>query len=104
MSSALTMADDPGARGKLQDPSVYSDCLLMVGICGVATLADTPLSDRSAMFKQSTSSSGGCGGGCGSGCGGGGGCGGGSAAVEAAAAAEGVEEWAGSAVASFSRR
>ncbi len=73
-TSFLTMADDAGARGRLQNPSAYSDCLLMVGIFGIASLADTPLSDLTAMFKQGASSSGGCGGGCG---GGGGGCGGG---------------------------
>jgi uncharacterized protein (TIGR04222 family) len=79
LTSALTMADDPGARGKLQSASAYSDCLLMVGVFGVASLADTPLSDLTTMFKRSTSSTGGCGGG-GGGCGGGGGgggCGGG---------------------------
>jgi uncharacterized protein (TIGR04222 family) len=74
LSSALTMAHDPGTRARLQNPSAYSDCLLMVGIFGMASLADTPLSDLTAMFKRGSSSSGGCGGGCG---GGGGGCGGG---------------------------
>ncbi len=79
--SALTMAGDPGARGKLQDRAVYSSSLLMVGIFGMASLVDTPLSDLTTMFKQGRSSTGGCGAGCGGaggGCGGGGGgCGGG---------------------------
>jgi len=78
LTSALTMAGDPGARGRLQNPAAYSDCLLMVGIFGMASLAGTPLSDLTAMFKQGTSSAGGCGGGgCGGGGCGGGGCGGG---------------------------
>jgi uncharacterized protein (TIGR04222 family) len=81
LSSALTMADDPGARGMLQDPKAYSDCLLMVGIFGMASLAGTPLSDLTTMFKRGASSDGGgCGGGsggCGGGGCGGGGCGGG---------------------------
>src|SRR5206468_663085 len=72
LSSALTMAEDPGARAMLQSPAAYSDCLLMVGIFGMASLAGTPLSDLTAIFKQGTSSTGGgCGGGSG-GCGGGG--------------------------------
>jgi uncharacterized protein (TIGR04222 family) len=74
LESPLTWANDPGNRGRLQHASAYSDCLLMVGIFGVASLADTPLSDVTTMFKQGASASGGCGGGCG---GGGGGCGGG---------------------------
>jgi uncharacterized protein (TIGR04222 family) len=80
VNSALTMAGDPGARGRLKDPSVYSPCLLMVGIFGIASLTDTPMSGLTTMFKQGASSSGGCGGGCGGGAGcggGGGGCGGG---------------------------
>ncbi len=79
--SALTMAGDPGARGRLRDPAAYSDCLLMVGIFGMASLAGTPLSDLSAMFKQGAANAGACGagstGGCGGGGCGGGGCGGG---------------------------
>ncbi len=73
-NSSLTWAADPGARGRLQNAPAYSDCLLMVGIFGMASLADTPLSDLTAMFKRGTSNTGGCSGGCG---GGGGGCGGG---------------------------
>ena len=46
------MADDPGARGMLQNPTAYSDCLLMVGIFGMASLAGTPLSDLTTMFKR----------------------------------------------------
>ena len=74
LPSFLTPAGDPGGGGSLKDASVHSDCLLMVGIFGVAALANTPLSDLTAIFRQGASSSGGCGGGCG---GGGGGCGGG---------------------------
>jgi uncharacterized protein (TIGR04222 family) len=74
LTSALTLADDPGTRGRAHSPSAYSDCLLMVGIFGVASLAGTPLADLTTMFPQGASSGGGCGGGCG---GGGGGCGGG---------------------------
>jgi uncharacterized protein (TIGR04222 family) len=78
LTSALTMAGDPGSRTRLRDPSAYSDCLLMVGIFGMASLADTPLSDLTAMFRQGAAKSGGCGaGGCGGGGCGGGGCGGG---------------------------
>jgi uncharacterized protein (TIGR04222 family) len=57
--------------------SASSDCLLALGIFGVAALAGTPFSEVSALFARGAS--GGCGGGCGgggSGCGGGG-CGGG---------------------------
>jgi uncharacterized protein (TIGR04222 family) len=84
VTSALTMAGDPGSRGRLRDPAAYSDCLLMVGIFGMASLAETPLSDLTSMFKRGGAASsaccgagatGGCGGG-GGGCGGGG-CGGG---------------------------
>jgi uncharacterized protein (TIGR04222 family) len=50
-SSALTMAGDPGARGPMREPSVYSDRLLMDGIFGMVSPADTPLSDLvTAMF------------------------------------------------------
>lgn len=78
LNSSLTMAADPGSRARLQEPSAYADCLLMVAIFGMASLVDTPLSDLATMFKQGGSSTGGCGGGgCGGGGCGGGGCGGG---------------------------
>ncbi len=48
---------------------------MLVGIFGIASLADTPLADLKAMFARgapATGGGGGGGGGCGSGCGGGG--------------------------------
>jgi uncharacterized protein (TIGR04222 family) len=80
-SSALALVNEPGFQGTFQDPSVCADCLLMVGIFGMASLAGTPMSDVTALFKRGTASGGGCGAGCGAGAGGcgggGGGCGGG---------------------------
>ncbi len=52
--SPLNMADDPGTRGMLRDRSAFADCLLMVGIFGMASLADTPLADVTKLFKQGT--------------------------------------------------
>ena len=76
--SALTKAGDPDAPRRLRDPSDYPSWLLMVGIFGIASLVDTPLSDLTTIFKLGSSSTGGCGGGgCGGGGCGGGGCGGG---------------------------
>jgi hypothetical protein len=50
-SSALTMAGDPGALEPMREPSVYSDRLLMDGIFGMVSPADTPLTDLlDAMF------------------------------------------------------
>ena len=73
-----------GARGKTRAAVACSDCLLLVGVFGISSLADTPLSDLNTMFTRSASSNGGCGGGvrlrrrrlwrrwrgCGGGCGG----------------------------------
>ncbi len=67
--SPLTMADDPGTRGMLRDRSAYADCLLMVGIFGMGSLADTPLADVTKLFKQGRVAEGGCGAGCGGGVG-----------------------------------
>jgi uncharacterized protein (TIGR04222 family) len=64
-----------GPRAGAKTATAYSDGLLLVGIFGMTSLADTPLADLKSMFAQG-SSGGGCGGGCGGG-GCGGGCGGG---------------------------
>jgi uncharacterized protein (TIGR04222 family) len=47
----LTKAGDPDVRGPMQESSVYSDRLLMDGIFGEVSRADTPLTDlEAAMF------------------------------------------------------
>jgi hypothetical protein len=49
--SALTKAGDPDDREPMQESSVYSDRLLMDGIFGEVSRADTPLTDlEAAMF------------------------------------------------------
>jgi hypothetical protein len=48
---ALTKAGDPDDRGPMRESSVYSDRLLMDGIFGEVSRADTPLTDLvAAMF------------------------------------------------------
>ena len=82
-SSAFASVNEPSVQATFQDPSVCSECLLMVGIFGMASLSGTPMSDVTGLFKRGASGAGGfgvgCGGGGGGGCGGGGcgGCGGG---------------------------
>ena len=44
----------------LRDRSAFADCLLMVGIFGMASLADTPLADVTKLFKQGRAAEGGC--------------------------------------------
>jgi hypothetical protein len=60
------------APGKTRGTPAGFDCLLLVGIFGISSLADSPLSDLCGMFTRGASSGGSCGGG---GCGGGGGVG-----------------------------
>ena len=78
LAQAWDDVSEERSRGKREVAINHSDCLLMVGIFGVASLADTPLADLKTMFAQGAASSGG---GCGAGCGGGGGCGGGAVAA-----------------------
>ncbi len=50
--SALTRAADPGAREPMREPWVHSDRLLLNGIFGTVSPADTPLTDLvAAMFR-----------------------------------------------------
>ena len=51
--SALTMAGDPDDREPKRESSVYADRLLMDGIFGEVSPADTPLTDlETAMFPN----------------------------------------------------
>ena len=51
--SALTRAGDPDDREPMRESSVYSDRLLMDGIFGEVSRADTPLTDLAAtMFPN----------------------------------------------------
>jgi hypothetical protein len=51
--SALTKAGDPDDREPMQESSVYSNRLLMDGIFGEVSPADTPLTDlETAMFPN----------------------------------------------------
>ena len=75
IGSPVDLIGQPGLVGNAKPASAYRDCLMTLGIFGVASLAGTPLAELPQLFARGTS--GGCGGGCGGGGGGGGGCGGG---------------------------
>jgi uncharacterized protein (TIGR04222 family) len=74
---ALDLPSKPPEAGPVKANAAYSDFMVMLGVFGVASLANTPHADVKAMFARGGSSHG-CGaGGCGGGACGGGGCGGG---------------------------
>jgi uncharacterized protein (TIGR04222 family) len=73
---AMGVAGEPSRPGKVKAATAYSDCLLSLGVFGIASLAGTSMAELNTLFARGASS-GGCGAGCGGGGCGGGGCGGG---------------------------